>query len=148
MERLSNSDSTITKLWDHIIPRKPEDGDDTFSETSVWSKNYTVQSPGRPLYLSNIFINNRPKSCSKSREILRAVFSERSIERRIISSLSEFGCFWAFWELILLCSVQSWEPTVDVTNVFSVCSGGDSLGSSINGARSPSEAQKPSPNSH
>jgi hypothetical protein len=35
MERLSNSDSTVTQLWNPITIRNPEDGYDTFSETWV-----------------------------------------------------------------------------------------------------------------
>jgi hypothetical protein len=32
MERLINSDSTVTQLWNPIILRNPEEGDDTFSK--------------------------------------------------------------------------------------------------------------------
>jgi hypothetical protein len=35
MERMINSDSTVTLLWNPITLRNPEDGDDTFSEKSV-----------------------------------------------------------------------------------------------------------------
>jgi hypothetical protein len=35
MEKLSNIVPTVMHLWKPIILRNPEDGDDTFSETSV-----------------------------------------------------------------------------------------------------------------
>jgi hypothetical protein len=35
MERLINIDSKVTQLWSPITLRNPEDGGDTFSETSV-----------------------------------------------------------------------------------------------------------------
>jgi hypothetical protein len=35
MERLINSDTTVTQLWNPITIRNPEDGDDMFSKTSV-----------------------------------------------------------------------------------------------------------------
>jgi hypothetical protein len=35
MELMINGDSTVTHLWNPIIARNPEDGDDAFSETSV-----------------------------------------------------------------------------------------------------------------
>jgi hypothetical protein len=38
MERLSNSSSMITQLWNPITLRNPEDEDDRFSKTSVQTK--------------------------------------------------------------------------------------------------------------
>jgi hypothetical protein len=38
VERLSNSDSTVTQPWNPITLRNPEDGDDTFSETLVQTR--------------------------------------------------------------------------------------------------------------
>jgi hypothetical protein len=35
VERLINSDSTVTRVWNPIALRNLEDGDDTFSKTSV-----------------------------------------------------------------------------------------------------------------
>jgi uncharacterized protein (UPF0261 family) len=32
---MSNSDSTVTQLWNPVTRSDPEDRDDTFSETSV-----------------------------------------------------------------------------------------------------------------
>jgi hypothetical protein len=38
MERLINSVSMVTRLWNHITLRNPEDGADVFSETSVLTR--------------------------------------------------------------------------------------------------------------
>jgi hypothetical protein len=46
MERLSNSDSTATQLWNPIRLKNPEDGNDTFSETSVGTKAIRHEVPG------------------------------------------------------------------------------------------------------
>jgi hypothetical protein len=44
MDRLINSDSTVTQLWGPITLRNPEDGRDIFSKTSVRTRatRYTV----------------------------------------------------------------------------------------------------------
>jgi hypothetical protein len=45
MERLINSDSTVTQLWNPITLRNPEDGGDTFSETSVRTRAIRYKIP-------------------------------------------------------------------------------------------------------
>jgi hypothetical protein len=44
-ERLINSDSTVTQLWNPIIPRNNEDGGDMFSETSVRTRDTRQKAP-------------------------------------------------------------------------------------------------------
>jgi hypothetical protein len=44
MERLSNCVSTVIQLWKPINVRNPEDGDSTFSETSVQTGASSVKS--------------------------------------------------------------------------------------------------------
>jgi hypothetical protein len=38
MERPNKGDSTVTQLWNSTILSNPEDGDDTFTETSVGTR--------------------------------------------------------------------------------------------------------------
>jgi hypothetical protein len=45
MERLINSDSTVTKLWNLITLRNPENGGDIFSETSVLTEATGYKDP-------------------------------------------------------------------------------------------------------
>jgi hypothetical protein len=46
MERLINSDSTVTQLWGPITLRDPEDGGDMFAETSVITRATRYNVPG------------------------------------------------------------------------------------------------------
>jgi hypothetical protein len=45
MERLINSDTTVTQLWDRIAVRNPEDRDDASSETSVRTRPTRYKVP-------------------------------------------------------------------------------------------------------
>jgi hypothetical protein len=45
MERLINSDSMVTRLWNPITLRNPEDGADMFSETSVLTRATRYKVP-------------------------------------------------------------------------------------------------------
>jgi hypothetical protein len=45
MERLNNCDSMVTRVWNPINLRKPEDGDDAFPETSVRTRATRLKTP-------------------------------------------------------------------------------------------------------
>jgi hypothetical protein len=45
LDRLSNSRSTVTQLWNPTTLRNPEDGDDTFSEKSVRTRGTWYEVP-------------------------------------------------------------------------------------------------------
>jgi hypothetical protein len=62
MERLSNSDSMVTQLWNTITLRNPEDGDNTFSKTSVRTRATQYKVP------EDIY---NPKTCLVIRDCLR-----------------------------------------------------------------------------
>jgi hypothetical protein len=45
VDRLINRNSMVTQLWNLITVRNPEDGDDTFSETSVRTRPEWHEAP-------------------------------------------------------------------------------------------------------
>jgi hypothetical protein len=45
MEKLIKSNSTVTQMWNPINLRNPEDGDDTFSGTSVTTRATRYKVP-------------------------------------------------------------------------------------------------------
>jgi hypothetical protein len=45
MNRLVNSDSMVTQMWNPITLRNPEDGGDMFSETSVLNRVIRYRVP-------------------------------------------------------------------------------------------------------
>jgi hypothetical protein len=63
MEKMINSDFTVTQLWNPITMRNPEDGGDMFSETPVLTKarQYKVPEDLYILYvclLFGVFLHN------------------------------------------------------------------------------------------
>jgi hypothetical protein len=57
MERLINSVSMATQMWNHISLRNPEDGGDMFSETLVLTRVTRYEVPESIYHYSNMVLN-------------------------------------------------------------------------------------------